>query len=146
MKPAELFELAAIPLLTSAVWLAAGEFPVQIGAGRLLLAMSALLLLQSLIRDLWLLRSSRPAEAPRSLPCLCAESGVGMLGIIAGAVAVLAGVQLDFQMSPGIWTAAVAATTGVGFAIKDLVVEFSPLRVRRDPDHVNIIVSRRKPG
>ena len=146
MKPAEKFGLAAIPVLTAAIWLVAGELPEQIGAGRLLLTMSALLLLQSLIRDLWLLRASRPVEAPRSMVCLCAESGVGMLGIMAGAVAVLAGVQVSFDLSPVGWSVAVAATTGMGFLIKDLVLEFSPLRVRRDPDHVNIIVSRRKSG
>ena len=119
MRGAEKLELALIPIVSTGAWLMGDHLPDRFTSGRLLLMLSALLLLQSLVRDLWLLRSAASSETPRTMVCLCAESGIGMLGILIGAALMLSGWQFNLEMTSGHWAVLMAATLGLGFAIKD---------------------------
>ncbi len=143
MKRLEWFELGLIVLVTVLTWVMAGRLPLVMGLGRILLICSALLLFQGLLRDLVLLhRSTREKQQanPRQALCMCMESTVGITGIVAGSILLLGGFSHSIGMSEVYWTGLIGLTLVTGFLIKDLVIETGPLRIVRDPDHVNIIV------
>jgi hypothetical protein len=142
MTTGEKLELALIPVAGIAFWLLAPALPDRVGFGRLLLAGSALLLFQSLVRDLWLLARSRRMQevAPqRAVRCMCIESTVGATGIIAGAIVLGAGITHPVAVSALGWSVSVMLIMSIGFLIKDYVLEWSPWRIRRDRDHMNIV-------
>ena len=144
MTPAEKIEPGLIPLLAGLAWLAAPLLPRQISLGTALVWAAALVLLQGLVRDLWLLAGARRAaraDVPRRARCMCVESTVGVTGIVAGCVLLGAGIDRTFVVSRWGWVLAVTAVLGVGFALKDYVFEWRPFRLRRDKDHLNIVFS-----
>ncbi len=125
----------------------APELRVSVGLGKLLLWASALLLLQSLLRDFWLLakaRRRRLANPPRVAQCMCVESMVGMTGVLAGLLLFSFGLGGTIFMPRWGWCLFVCVVLGAGFGIKDFVLESRPWRIRRDKDHVNIIVRWRR--
>jgi hypothetical protein len=142
MTTGEKVELALIPVFGAGLWLMAPELPDKVGVGNLLLGASAFLLLQSLIRDLWLLaREKRAAQLSprRKARCMCVESTVGATGVIVGIILLGSGIDRSVVMNDWIWSPLVMVVMGIGFVIKDYVLEWSPLRVRRDREHVNIV-------
>jgi hypothetical protein len=142
MTTGEKVELALIPVFGAGLWLMAPELPDKVGVGNLLLGASAFLLLQSLIRDLWLLaREKRAAQLSprRKTRCMCVESTVGATGVIVGIILLGSGIDRSVVMNDWIWSPLVMVVMGIGFVIKDYVLEWSPLRVRRDREHVNIV-------
>ena len=147
MGKAEAVELGLIVVAALLTWSAASMLPDSVALGRLLLTGSALLLLQSLIRDLSILarrpRTDTPAKA-EAAQCMCIESTVGAAGIVVGAGIVGAGVGFPVAMGGASWVALVAGVLVVGFLIKDFVFEWSPWRIRRDKDHMNIVFTLRK--
>ena len=147
MTIAEKIELALIPVLGIGVWLMAPGSPGHVGVGRLLLATSAFLLFESLIRDLWLLirdRRVKKSSPPRKDRCICAESTAGASGVIIGLVLLGSGIDYPVTMNNWTWSLLVMTTMILGFIIKDYVVELGPIRVRRDKDHMNIIFTWKK--
>jgi hypothetical protein len=142
MTTAEKIELALIPVFGAGLWLMAPDLPDQLGVGNLLLGTSALLLLQSLIRDLWLLVREKRAARPsphRKARCMCVESTVGATGVIVGIVLLGSGIDRSVVINDWMWAPLVMVMMGTGFVIKDYVLQWGPLRVRRDRDHVNIV-------
>ena len=147
MTTAEKVELGSIPVLGIGFWLMAPLFPDRIGVGRLLLVASALLLFQSLIRDLWLLSQAKRSSTTKPVTtgrCMCIESLVGAVGIVIGAL------WLGFAVTPTItmenwgWSILILMVMGIGFSIKDYVFEWSPWQLRRDKDHINIVFTWKK--
>jgi hypothetical protein len=125
-------------------WLIAPGLPRQLSIGNLLLGASALLLLQSLVRDLWLLAEAKRTVQPgprRKARCLCIESTVGATGVFAGLALLGSGIDRTLLISDWPSGLLVMLVLGTGFMIKDYVIEWGPLRVRRDRDHVNIVFS-----
>jgi hypothetical protein len=147
MTKLEKAELALIPLAGFGFLAISPSLPRQLGIGNLLLTLSALLLLQSLIRDLFILSTSRrtkPASDVKPMRCLCAESAFGMSGIVAGAAMLGVGFDLQVVIGQWAWGIAVVSTFGVGFSIKDFILQTNPWRIVRDQDHLNIVVSWKK--
>jgi hypothetical protein len=143
MTVAEKVELGLLPALAVASWLIAPILPSHVGIGELLVGGSALLLFQSLVRDLWLLASSKrkpKANPERVARCMCVESTVGTTGIVIGFL--LLNWKLGKQVAIERWGWSLLAILflGAGFLIKDYVLELKPWRIRKDKDHVNIIV------
>ena len=147
MTKLEKTELAMIPLSGLIAYLISAELPWQISVGNALLMFSALLLLQSLIRDLAILFLRRKDSAqvvplaPKVMQCLCVESAIGMTGVLVGVGILGLGISQQIQMDKLSWGFSVACLVGVGFAIKDFVVQTKPWRIFRDKDHINIVVS-----
>lgn len=144
---AEKIEITLIPLLGIAIWLMAAGLPNHLGIASVLLCASVLLLLQGLLRDIWLLsKGKRQAELalPHQALCMCVESTVGITGVVAGLFFLGGAIDLQLSMKPWIWSALAIAVLVIGFAIKDLVFEWRPFRIRRDKDHVNIVFSWKK--
>ena len=143
MSVAEKIELGLIAAVTISFGVAAGELPGRVAAGNLLLGASALILLQSLLRDLWLLAKTRrqpPQNPPRTGQCMCVESTVGITGVVAGLILVTCRIGTTFPMGRWSWGVFAVVSLGMGFLMKDYVAEFKPWRIRREKDHVNIIV------
>jgi hypothetical protein len=144
MNKAGIVELTLIPVLGTGLWWIAAKLPDHIELGRLLLGASALLLFQSLIRDLWLLanapRKAQQASPPRVARCMCVESMVGITGIVIGLT--LFGWSIGKPVPMGRWSWSIVAmlVMAAGFLMKDYVLETKPWRLRRDTNHLNIIV------
>jgi F0F1-type ATP synthase assembly protein I len=116
--------------------------PDAVGAARLVLTVSVVLLLQGLVRDLCLLARERrksQRNPPRAVQCMCVESTLGASGIVAGLVLLGSAYDGQIAMAPWGWSVLVLVTMAMGFAMKDLVVGWNPWRIFRDPDHMNIV-------
>ncbi len=144
MTPAEKIELALIPMIGLAGWFSAGWLPADISIGLLLLGASVLLLLQGLVRDLWLI-SRRVQQSQQGVPqqalCMCVESTVGVTGVVAGLVVLGSTIDSKLSASPLLISILATGSLAFGFAVKDLIFEFRPFRIRRDKDHLNIVFS-----
>lgn len=147
MTTAETLEMALIPVAGMAAWWLAGLLPAHASIGAVLLGASVLLLLQGLLRDLWLISKQRrhpPATASRQALCMCVESTVGASGVVAGLVVFGSAIDATIALQPLAIGLLVAGILAAGFAIKDFVIELRPLRIRRDRDHLNIVVHWRR--
>ena len=71
--------------------------------------------------------------------CSSDLSTVGATGIVVGAILLGSGITRSFVMDDWIWSVLVMLIMGVGFLIKDYVLEWNPWRIRRDKDHMNIV-------
>ncbi len=145
----EKVELISIPIFGIGIWLVATlftlELPSELNVGNLALMLSSLLLLQGLVRDLFILarakRMSHTTEnkVTRVARCMCMESTLGIIGILLGIGIFCIGINQSVQMANWAWGGWVMLTMSVGFAIKDLVIETNPWRIVRDKDHMNIV-------
>jgi len=98
------------------------------------------LLMQSLLRDLWLLGSSKkPQQEARQVSCICFESAVGGVLVIAGALILLSGFGGSVLIQPIMWPAATFIVLVFGYLCKDLVIGWRPWRIERDLNHINAI-------
>lgn len=143
MTRAEQTELALVPVLGLVVGLLGDRLPSSASIGALLLAASCLLLLQGLVRDLWLLsqrRQQAPSEPARTALCLCAESTVGVAGVVAGLALLGSPIGAAVPLSPLLAGGLTAGVLAFGFAIRDIIVEARPFRIRRERGHLNIVV------
>jgi hypothetical protein len=143
MTRAEWIEVLAIGIIAPTSWLFWPYFSPAMPVWQLALSLSALLLAHSLVRDVAiLLRSLRAAstELRQEAHCFCLESTIGATGVVAGAI--LAALGLSTQVAIGRWefVVAVTATMVLAFVIKDLVISWNPLGLRREKDHLNLIV------
>ena len=75
---------------------------------------------------------------------MCVESTVGASGVVAGLVVFGSAIDATIALQPLATGLLVAGILAVGFAIKDFVIELRPLRIRRDRDHLNIVVHWRR--
>jgi len=144
------FEKAEAAIITGsgfAVYAIASVFVGTYSLGMVILAMSAVLLIQSLLRDLVILaRQSHVQQSSnkRAMRCMCVESTVGITGVAVAAGMVCFNIDLPMSMTQLRWTLAAFSSLAVGFAIKDLVISLDPVRIVRDKDHLNIIVKLKK--
>ncbi len=141
MTTLEKIELTLIPFFCIIAWLITTTLPKEMPIGHLILAISALLLFQSLIRDLVLLARKKKAakNQSRSIRCICLESSVGVTGILLGASVLGLGISYPIIMGRWGWSILTLLVLMTGFMIKDFVVESRPWRIVRDKNHMNII-------
>ncbi len=143
MRRAEWIEVLAIGVVAPMSWLVWPCFLSPTPVWQIVLGASALLLVQSLVRDIAILvrtRRSASNEPRKEAQCFCLESTVGATGIVAGAALAGLGSSLRVAVSRWDFPLAVAGTMALGFIIKDLVISWKPLGVRREKDHLNLIV------
>jgi hypothetical protein len=140
MKKEEKTELLLIALITGAVRSLPDTLPRRMGSGYLVLTFGLLFLCQTLLRDLWLLWKLRGVSRD-SMPtgtCMCLESGIGFAPVAIAALLISSGLSRPVPFAGWAWTLGTAAVMLSGFALKDYVIEWNPLRVRKDPDHINM--------
>lgn len=141
---AEKIELALVALAVCALAQWSGRLPFSLELGSALAIGALALLGQGLLRDLWLLSRRRltggmqgPREEAR---CMCLESTIGLAGVIAGVVLTAAAVTIRIKWVPWFWPGAGATVWIAGFLMKDMVIQWSPWKVRRIKDHGSILV------
>lgn len=144
MTKLEKAELLFIPVIGIFIWQLKQQNNLELG--RLVLYASALLLLQSLIRDVFLLfiSKSHSHNEIKKATCMCMESSIGMTGIIAGSLLVGFGFNVILGMNPMKWSLGVMLILIVGFLIKDIVIQFNPIRIYSDKNHMNIVFTWKK--
>lgn len=143
MTGEEWVEVLVIGVVSSLSWLAWPCFTSPTPLWKIVLGVSALLLTQSLVRDIAILARSRrqASDEPRKEgSCMCLESTLGTTGIVAGAMLVGLGSSAQVAMGRPEFLLAVAGTMALGFIIKDWVISWRPLGMRREKDHLNLIV------
>ena len=72
---------------------------------------------------------------------MCVESTVGVTGVVAGLIVLGSTIDSKLSASPLLISILAIGTLAFGFAVKDLIFEFRPFRIRRDKDHLNIVFS-----
>jgi hypothetical protein len=142
MKTPAKIELALIPVVVAGVGIAGGKLPTSVGFGELLVIVCLGWLVQGGIRDLWFLyrlKSHPPSTSPRRMACMCLESSAGLTGIVLGVALALTGLGGRVALSPARWAALAFAVLTLGFLLRDVIITWRPLGLRRDPDHHAII-------
>ncbi len=144
---AERIEMTAIAVAAIASLLAWRYLPPSSTFGGVVLGLSALLLMQSLVRDIAiLLRHRAPARIVprRETQSVCMESTIGITGIVGGIMLTVWSGSEPVPLGPVLLSTATTGTLALGFLIKDLAISWNPWAVRREPDHVNLIVRWKK--
>ena len=136
----ELLMIAIVCLLPFAI-----KLPGLVSIANLVLWSAALLLLQSLVRDLTILwqrkRMNQTAKAQgREAACFCAESTVGILGILLGCILLFSRVGGMTTMATLSWFILALTVLSIGYFLKSYVLQWNPWKIVKDPDHLNIIV------
>lgn len=147
MTAIEKSELALMPIVAIGFWLTAPALPGRLSIGGLLLAAAVLLLLQGLVRDIVLLvkrRRGTPSGTLRTARCMCIESAIGATSVATGLALLGASLGHPFVMPRWTWGLLALTVVGFGFVIKDYMVAWSPWRIRRDRNHVNIVFTFKK--
>lgn len=137
-------ELALIAAATGLAFTGSDQLPASLALGNLLVIIATLIFVQSLLRDVSILlrHRSRPAAAEtRTLMCMCAETTVGTLLMITGLLLLGFAANQTISMNTWRWSGVVGLSCLGCFLIKDYVLQVRPWALRRDPDHLNIIVS-----
>lgn len=140
---AEKIELGLIALAVGVVAMLAKRLSDALEMGSLLAIAALALLVQGLLRDLWLLSKQRKQAGTahqEEARCMCMESTVGLSGVFAGVVLTAVGVSVMVPMAGWAWPLAGAAVWIAGFAMKDVVIQWSPWKLRRVKDHGSILV------
>jgi hypothetical protein len=150
MTRSEWIELLLIAAAATGSGLVRPLLPAMLPLWQIVLYASALLLAQSLVRDIAILiRSRQPSsnEPRREAQCFCLESTVGATGIVAGAALAGLGSSMPVAISRWDFVLSIAGILALGFLIKDLVISWRPFGIRREKGHLNLIVRwKRKSG
>lgn len=141
---AEKIELGLIVVAVCALATWSKRLPPSLELGSLFAIVALALLGQGLLRDVWLLakrRNAGGATAHREeARCMCMESTVGLSGVLVGVVLTAAGVPVVVRLPAGAWIVSGAIVWAAGFAMKDVVIQWSPWKLRRVKDHGSIWV------
>ena len=147
IEPGIILSIAAL------IWIAGPQQPISARLSYVVLGLGAGLLLQSLLRDLWILwrrrvvaRASTGAAvaAAKSGQYFCVESAVGLLGVVCGGLLLGSRFDAAITLERNILCAMTLCVLGTGFLIRDWVIQANPWRIDREPDHLNVIVRWRR--
>jgi hypothetical protein len=140
---ADATELVLIAAAVGLVGVTATFYPQSIELGSLLALAALALLLQGLVRDLWFLARQRRGavtESAEEVSCMCMESTLGLGVVLVGVILTAAGIAFRVPMAGWIWPIGAAAVWVGGFAVKDVVIQWSPWKLRRMKNHGSLIV------
>ena len=143
MTRVEWVEVGLVVAISIAALALPSEFLSDLTLGEAVLYLSALLLAQGLVRDLALLLRNRSAAHGgvfQESQCLCLESAIGVAGVVAGAMLFVSPNAQFLAIADWQASLAVAATLAAGFFIKDLVITWNPLGIRREKNPLSVIV------
>ncbi len=146
MTTPEKLELSLILLAPIAAYFLGDLIPSQWSIGLGVIWLASITFIQSLIRDLSLLSlkllSSSKGKQPNVVEsrCLCLESLAGVSLLLIGFLLFFVGNTHIIVLSDIAFSVVLLFTLVMGFLIKDLVVFWKPLQIRREKGHMNIIV------
>jgi len=140
---AEKTELCIIPSCILLAWLALPRVGLQVALGEIIAGFSLVILLQGLVRDLWLLRQARRqanAAPTRAVRCMCVESALGITGVLGGFGLAGLGLSQPVFVNGLELARCLGAALVTGFLLKDFVFEWLPFRIYREANHAQVIV------
>jgi hypothetical protein len=133
-----------IGLSVAVVALESKHLPESLETGTLVVGAALALLLQGFARDVYLLARSRRNRVPcESAACICAESTVGLSGVLVGLAFTLEGVGSIIVLKWWVWPVLASFVWSLGFIMKDFVIQWRPWAIRRIEDHGSIIIKLR---
>jgi len=138
-------ELTVVTLLVGLSLIGFVSGPEQISSVNFIFLLSGLFLAQTLMRDLWLVFSLPQREEANfeEKSVFCIETLLGITGVAMGIVLLILASETSLSLTPITW-AMVLGGIGFGcFLLRDMVVQWKPWRIYRDPDHINIVVKFR---
>jgi len=145
MTNLERIEFGLIFVIALSVYFLSLFLPTHVPIGLGVIWLAAAVFFQSLIRDLTLLSRYRSKKQKPSIEavekqCFCFESLLGVGVLLIGFLLFFSGNTIVIVMNQLLWTIVVSMVLVIGFLIKDLVITWRPFGIRRDPNHMNIIV------
>jgi hypothetical protein len=136
-------ELCAIFLIALSVCCLGGSLPATSSIGTVIVWVAGLSFSQSLVRDLILVRQASKKARPPSKQvkqCLCLESVLGVSVLLVGSLLLFSNNVEAIELSAPKWGTLVLLTLLAGFLVKNFILTWRPLGIRREKDHINIIV------
>ncbi|MGF1572976.1 MAG: hypothetical protein ACFCU1_07875 [Sumerlaeia bacterium] len=125
--------------------------PKGLPLGEVILYSAALLLFQGLVRDLAVKvyppKSCEVVQIPQTdqhgnrstiKTCMCAESTIGIVGVVSGVLLLFSGWKLVLQFPWYSWPLGGAAVLLGGFFLKSIVIDWKNKRLMRVQDHRTI--------
>jgi hypothetical protein len=142
MTKAEGIEVLLIVIFSFGSGLVWSYLPSPIHLWHVMLGIFLLILLQSLIRDVAILIYARRSliGKSRKLQCFCLETTFGVIGILACWIVMWLHLSTLIFISQKNVFCVVLATMVFGFVIKDFVITLKPLGIRREKNHLAILV------
>lgn len=140
MTTSEKTELVGIGVVAGVVFLMNPMLPENMELGYVLVSLGLLFLVQSLLRDLWILsiKKTTPDQAKQGR-FMCLESIIGFVPLIAAVLIISAGWRKAIDLPHLFWPLGAAVVMMICFLIKDWVIDLKALRIRKEKDHINII-------
>lgn len=75
---------------------------------------------------------------------MCVESTVGMLGVIVGLLIFSSNIDFIVSLNKISFIIIMSTVLIIGFVLKDYVIEWSPWRIYKEKDHMNIVFAWNK--
>lgn len=74
---------------------------------------------------------------------MCLESSAGLTGVLLGVVLAVCGVGSEVTLTTERWTLLAGGVLILGFLLKDFVITWRPLGLRREREHHTILFTWR---
>lgn len=135
-------ELALIILSIMLFTALSTMLPTNVNLGWLMVYFALTLLIHGFFRDMYLLykqKTSVDGKAPIAMRCICLESSIGLPTVFLGIGLAYWFSSWSIALTAFEWTVIFSFTLLFGFAIKDLIITFTPLAIRKEKHHGNII-------
>jgi len=136
LEKAELFIIGALTI--TSYFFAPMVITLSIGTGVIWLAV--VIFIQSLTRDLVLMVTLVKSGEPVKKHCICLESVVGLGCLLAGFLLLFSNYSIVLLLNKVTQVASIFSVLIAGFLIKNLVLTWRPFGVRREKNHMNVIV------
>ena len=145
MRTSEKTELSLSAAVTVFIALCRDFLPNRMESGYFILSLGILFLVQTLLRDIWLMYRLRstPRSSMPGARCMCLESAIGFIPVIAAAALLFSGLSRPVSIPAWAWPTGTAVILAAGFFLKDYVFEWKPFRIRKAPNHINLTFSWR---
>ncbi len=116
--------------------------PANVNLGWLMVYFALTLLIHGFFRDVYLLYKQKTLiddKAPIAMRCMCLESSIGLPTVFLGIGLAYWFSSWSIALTALGWTILFSFTLLFGFVIKDLIITFTPLAIRKEKNHGNII-------
>ena len=145
MTKSEAVELGLIGFVVLVVYSLSWLFPDQLLLATAVVWLAMVVFLQSLIRDLSMLfyflkHRGGSSHQPIEKQCFCLESLVGVSVLLIGSLLFFSSKATEVVLNQTVWALSVFAVLITGFLIKDLVITWGPIGIKKEKNHLNIIV------
>ena len=118
-------------------------FPSVPDWGTFILYTAGIIFAQSLVRDILILLNKKQSVnmgRRESKLCLCAESTLGLTVLVLGLFLSKIGSSQPVFLDSVRWCSWITFWMLLSYSIKDYVIHTSPLRIKKDPEHMNILL------